>query len=335
MDNELYVPILKWKAGEKEAIRQLTPNQKKDIAPLIEIVDSIGSSDLIKELEDTISGTVLLDNILSDGMDLDFFRDITSKSKKVNPIPVFYIDHLFSNTSIINEFKEISIRLEIPEPIDSLSYTTFFKNLFKNRKTKIDLILDLIFVENSQVATIKFTALKSILTDLLEYNKFINKIIISSTSFPKDLNGLEAGKDMKYKRYEVMLFNKIKIASEFAEIKNKLIYCDYGVNKFTDTNIDFSKLQYGVLPKIKYTTDNFYYVQKGEKDRIKNTYIVSVFDMANNIVKSESFYGKDFSYGDREIFDRSKKEKGPGSNTNWVTISTTHHIAVILSQLSK
>lgn len=334
-NNVIYVPVLKWKSGEKESLIQLYPDHKNRVMPLIEVVDSTIPQNLAIELNSIFSHSILVDNLVDTDSNYEFYKTLIASNKTENLIPVFYIDDLFNDPTIINEFREVSIRLEVPEPIDSLSYKKFFNKLFKATTSKITIILDLIFINNMQTATIKFTALKAMLSELLDYSNNINRIVISSTSFPEDLNSLEAGKDIKYKRFEIMLFNKIKDSDGLESIKSKLIYSDYGVNKFTETNIDFSKLQYGVLPKIKYTTDDFYYVQKAEKDRLKNVYTVSVFDMAKKIVDSDFFYGKKFSFGDSEIYNRAQKIKdGPGGNTNWVTYSTTHHIAVILNQLS-
>lgn len=329
-----YVPVLKWKSGEKESINKLDSNHKNRIMPLIELVDTTNPINLTNELNTIFTGSILVDNLLSEDSNYKFYKSLIAADETKGIIPVFYIDDLFSNPSITNDFNEVAIRLQVPEPLDSLSYKNFFSNLFKISKSKIIIILDLIFVNDVQTATLKYTALQTILSQLLEYDENVNKIVISSTSFPEDLSNLEAGNDVKYKRYEFVLFNKIKELSEFNKIKSKLIYSDYGVNKFTETNIDFSKLQYGVLPKIKYTTDEFYYVQKAEKDRLKNVYVVSVFDMAKKIVDSSFFYGKEFSFGDGEIYDRALRKKGPGGNTNWVTYTTTHHIAAVLNQLS-
>lgn len=330
-----YVPVLKWKAGEKESIIQLFSDHKNRIMPLIELVDSVNANNLLIELDSIFTKPILVDNLFFIDSKYEFYKELVAADRSNNIVPVFYIDDLFDNPSVINEFNSVAIRLPVPEPIDSPSYKKFFDILFKVSKSKINLVLDLLFVKDIQTATLKYTALQATLSQLYKYTENISNIIISSTSFPEDLSNLEAGGEVKYKRYEFMIFNKIKDLVESEDLKSKLIYSDYGVNKFTETSIDFSKLQYGVLPKIKYTTNEFYYVQKAEKDRLNNVYTISVFDMAKKIVKSSFFYGKNFSYGDSEIFERAEgTTKGPGGNTNWVTYTTTHHIAVILSQLS-
>lgn len=331
-----YVPVLKWKAGEKDSIKRLDKRLIDQICPLIELVDSINEHELLNEIYETSLKYAFINDAFSEETNLEFYKNLVAKAEKLNfkLIPVFYIDDLFDDDSIINDYNEISIRLAIPEPIDSLSYATLFKKIFKESNKKVDIILDLVFVEDTQTATLKSIALRETLSQLSEYHEYINKLIISSTSFPSSLNDLEAGEEKTFKRYELKIFNKILQQAEYKNLVDKLIYSDYGVNKFTDTEIDFSKLQYGVLPKVKYTTDDFYYVQKAKKDRLRNVYTISVFDMCNKIINSGFFYGQAFSYGDKKIHEKAIEKKSPGGNKDWVTISTAHHIAVILAQLS-
>lgn len=330
-----YVPILKWKAGEKDSIRHLSQKNLNDIFPIIELVDSINENNLLKEIYDTGLKSALIDNSYSEEETFKFYDNLINSKSDLNLIPVFYIDDLYNEQFILNHYNEISIRLEIPQPINSnINYQDLFKKILKKSDTKIDLILDLIFIEDVQAATLKSIALNQTLLQLENYYQYINKIIISSTSFPKDLSNLGAGEEKKYPRYELSVFNKIHDIPQCNNLKDKLIYSDYGVNKFTDTEVDFSKFQYGILPKVKYSTEDFYYVQKGKKDRIKNTYTISTFDMCDKIINSDFFYGKDFSYGDNEIYKKATEKKGPGGNKDWVTISTIHHIAAILKQLS-
>jgi hypothetical protein len=330
-----YVPVLKWKTGEKDAIKKLDKSQLEEIFPVIELVDSIDTNSLLNEIREIGLNHAFIDTSHYDETDFKFYKDLAADNN-LYIIPVFYIDDLFNNiSSVANQFDEICIRLAIPEPLDSLSYTELFKKIFKKEiNLKIDLILDLIFVQDMESASLKYVALNQILSQLEKYHNNINKVIISSTSFPENLNSLEAGGEQSYKRYEFIIFNKLLENPNCKNLISKLIYSDYGVNKFTDTEMDFSRLQYGVLPKIKYTLDNSYYVQKGEKDRIRNVYTVSVFDMCDKIVKSKFFYGQNFSYGDNQIYTKSIDKRGPGGNKDWVTISTVHHIAVILKQIS-
>ena len=111
-------------------------------------------------------------------------------------------------------------------------------------------------------------------------------------------------------------------------VYHKLSYADYGVTKFTDHELDFSKMKNGILPKIKYTTFDSYIVLKGKKS------VRTYTDMSKEIIESDYYLGKDFSFGDLDIYKRGTKQSGPGNNTQWVTINANHHISVVLEQLS-
>ena len=116
-------------------------------------------------------------------------------------------------------------------------------------------------------------------------------------------------------------------------LKN-IAFSDYGVTKFTDSEIDFSKVGGRILPKVKYTTKESYLVYKGKRDWDKGDWIVSARDMAKTVVASKNFYGKDFSYGDNEIYNISASSTRLGSNQDWVAYCANHHIAVVVDELS-
>ena len=205
-----YVPILKWKPGEKDSIKKLSKEQIEKIFPVIELVDAIDANSLLSQIQETGLEHAFIDTSHYEETDINFYKKLTSRNKPLHIIPIFYIDDLFNSiSSIEDQFDEICIRLAIPEPLDSLSYTEFFKNIFKKETNlKIDIILDLIFVQDMESASLKYVALNQVLHQLEQYHDNINKIIISSTSFPQNLSTLEAGEEKSYKRYEFSIFLK-------------------------------------------------------------------------------------------------------------------------------
>ena len=52
------------------------------------------------------------------------------------------------------------------------------------------------------------------------------------------------------------------------------------------------------------------------------------------LINSGYYKGENFSFGDKKIMEISKgnKEDG-GKGTTWVTISTNHHLTLVLKQL--
>jgi len=182
-----------------------------------------------------------------------------------------------------------------------------------------------------------YAELKNVLNTYIKDAEIFQKSIIAVTSFPENLSQLSAGESVLFDRLDIVIFKKIMQHRGLESIKNHLYFSDYGVSKFTETEIDFSKLRYGIMPKAKYTTSEKYWVLKGAKNHLTKKWIKDHKAIALEILNSPYYYREDFSFGDLEIMERanSLNGKGPGNNTNWVTIDTNHHIAVVIEELSK
>lgn len=158
--------------------------------------------------------------------------------------------------------------------------------------------------------------------------------VVNVYSFPENISSIGAGEEKRFTRYDFSIFKKLMKHLENSGVKSLLGYSDYGVTKFTDSDIDFSLLRYGILPKIKYTTNDEYIVLKGKKDHRTGAMVVSYKDLARRIIQSEYYFGNDFSHGDYEIYLKAQEGQGVGNARNWVTYCANHHIAVLLAQLS-
>lgn len=338
----IYVPILKWKQGEQEALKKLNNEHTKRIFPLIEIVDYEESEKVIKDLLSFDYGPIYVDTIIAAEDDRDILLSIVKEGIKNNKLifPVCYFDDLYDIIlKFPKELNRIIIRIPIPEDIYGPSYDDIFSSIQKyksNNNIILDLMLDLASITDRGTANRQLRDLKEVIDNYLFGNSFYNSIIICSTSFPQDISNVPAGTKESFDRYDIKIFEKILKNVKYANIKDKFIYSDYGVTKFTDSEIDFSKLRYGILPKIKYTLDYEYIVLKGQRNQITREIVKSYIDLAKEVYESDYYYGENFSFGDLEIKERALllNKKGPGSNKNWVTISANHHIAVVIEQLS-
>lgn len=341
--NPIYVPILKWKRGEREALKHLSDSQKESITPIIELTDYVEPEMIIDELKDCFPYPIYLDTIIADEEDRNYLISIIEEGQKnsLEIYPVCYIDDFADLTSKLCEHtNKLSVKIPVPEDIDGLSYRDTFSMLNEFKKQHsilLDIVLDLDFVSEKNIANRQYRDTKEVINNYLSGNELCNLIIISITSFPENLSSIPAGSKIGYSRFDFKIYKKLLENFDATDVTNRLIYSDYGVTKFTDSEIDFSKLRYGVLPKIRYTLDDSYLVLKGEKESKTRKLTKSYVDLAREIIESDYYYGENFSYGDMEIKERALglNKKGPGSNTNWVTISANHHIAVVIEQLSK
>jgi T4 beta protein len=342
MNRQFYVPILKWKKGEQEALKNLSLNQKTKIMPLIEITDIQDPKQFFDSLNNCFQKPIYIDTLIADEDDREYLLSLIEIVKKNGreAFPVLYFDDLPQNldlfTPIVNHF---AIRIPIPGEIDGPEYNDILEQItdIKNDEIEFDIILDLSTITDGKDATRQYREVCQVLNDYFLGEEFFNSIIISVTSFPESLANLEAGNNISVNRYDFKIFKKILETSALKPILSSLIYSDYGVTKFTDSEIDFKKLRYGTLPKLKYTTEDTYIVLKGKKDHGTRKMVRSYVDLASEVYRSKYYYGENFSFGDYEIKERALglNKKGPGGATNWVTIVANHHIAVVIEQLSK
>ncbi|MEN1968882.1 hypothetical protein WMZ97_12520 [Lentibacillus sp. N15] len=342
-----YYPILKWKMGEKIALERLSKNVINKIAPIIEVVESEKKIDILREIRQ-INGfdKIFLDTSYVEDDNSGYLENlmIEAGSKGLPIYPVLSYDEFKYRADNFIKSDELLVKIAIPEDLDGDDYNTMFDSIKKwiNKcDVNLSVLLDLGLIENRMDANRQYAELKRVLDKyIMELN--INNIIISVTSFPDDLSDISSGGENFYKRFDIKIFTRLMESKEFHALNEKICYSDYGVTKFTESEIDFSRLRYGILPKARYTTKDDYWILKGKRDNYTKEWIMNHQTLAQTIFSSSYYYGENFSFGDYDIMERAlghkkdspEKTVGPGSNTNWVTIAVSHHIPVVVDELS-
>ena len=229
---------------------------------------------------------------------------------------------------------KFAIKIPIPVDFEGLSFKEILNVLSSYQNKEINLVLDAGEVIDSRSANIIFDLYDRYISDNIDDLYDFENITVCLTSFPERLD-ISAGEDMSFKRYDILIYKKIIEKFRDSKINGKIQYSDYGVTKSTETDLDFSKMRYGILPKVKYTTDKQYLVKKGQKDRRNNIFTRSFIDISKEIVNSPCFYGEHFSYGDKCIYEKANAvDAKPGNSTQWVTYCANHHLTVLMEQLS-
>lgn len=335
-----YVPVLKWKSGEKNALENLSTKHKAFVCPFLEIVEYEDPSTIVQHLLQRFEGIPFY-------VDTNYVEEdvalLTSILKAADGLPTEIYPTLYYENfpEVADELSQLTdrilVRVPVPEDIDGQNYATIFKAISdwqQGKDTHVDVMLDLFFIENKARANVILTELKSVLTNHVLKNEFLSNIIIASTCFPDNLAALASGENMLIDRYEMKIYDKIVENPDYSSLTNRLIYSDYGVTRFTDTELDFSRMRYGPLPKARYTLPDKYWILKGKRDSKTRQVIRNHATIAREIMESPDYYGETFSFGDKEIKERALGIKGPGNNTNWVAIAANHHLTVVAEELS-
>lgn len=335
-----YVPILKWRQGEKVALKHLDTRLKDSIIPLIELVNDGGDSpdDLPKDLANHWPRTVYLDVYYRPN---HFARtDLDSLAQYTQEVDVIPVIRLNSPPLVIDGIKQVmgmynngvAIRIAVNE---GHNLELLKKELdlilaeLNTQKDKYDLIIDFGYL----------TEPKSYRKTLEQVAKIVSgsawrRVIVASGMFPSSLTEFTPNADNFLPRAEWELWLKHKDA-----LGIETIFSDYSVRN--PGNV--AKGGLGSV-SVRYTLTDRYQIFRGTLSDKFFKYLVHAYNI-------QTLYGEDYkdsySWGDSIIHERAAQLKSaleagydpetytgfrPGNKTDWVAVSVNHHIAVVLKE---
>ncbi len=350
----MYLPILKTRQAEIDAIKELSQRELQAINPLFLIVPKKKTiekdgekvkiyktnQELLTGLQEYIKDNLSVTKVFIDGSIIypgsksTFLKDILETSMPDNVVPVLAL-HDFQNglkftEPVSKKVNEIGFCLRInfdqfKNRISSiLSNMNFSPNL-------IDLVIDLSILDETKIQDF----LDNLDSDIFRRNW--RSITVASGSFPKDLTGLNSGQDHFFKRYEWDLWTKIR-KDTFFDFRSEIIFSDYSVQYPI-----YEEIEGPVYPSfsLKYTLKDNYLVKKGRASNsrfYRNNKNGSPFKQyqvhANLLVSSDKYSGEDFSSGDKYIKEKSDLTIGrPGSHKQWIQASLNHHFSLTIKQI--
>lgn len=326
----IYVPIVKWKKGEQEALRELDDSIKKQIIPLIELTPDINFSKFQSTLDYWENKHFYFDVIP------EFYEENNGEVyfellKQCDPEYVIPVVFLSDNLSALKEAYNysnngIAIRITnndfegLENDLNALKDNFTYEN--------IDLIIDLKEINKDTLSDRKII-LKAILPDIPDIKSFRN-IIIAGSSFPQSLSDIEKYEPVLLDRYEYKFWESTKdLASKY---NINLLYSDYCVN-----HPSFFQFIIGMSPSfnIRYSCNDSFLIMKGDSLKKGGLESDNVIRFCEKLINSGEFSGKEFSWGDNYIYTRCKDDaKSFGNLTTWRKVGTNHHITLVVNQLS-
>lgn len=332
-----YVPILKFRAGEQQAIKNLDAATSDQICPLFEIhkpKDGVNLREQIAACWDDRSFYFYpLPDWYEDCEDINDWLNkqdgnFYSLSKSGNATPVLDLSMLnaISEWSFLSQ-QGVAIRIRGNEFADIEStLNPVFSSTPLNRATT-DLILDLQNALENDLFS-KESVLKGTLPYIDRISEY-RSIIISSCSFPEELPLMEVNRIYRFPRTERQIHAKaLELAKRF---HFTYVYSDYG-----PASLQEIQFVVGMSPnfKIKYSTKDEYLYIKGISLKYGGLDIKNISTLCTTLVNSGEFFGEDFSWADACIYKLSNNTAKSGGNlTTWVSYSMNHHITLICSIL--
>lgn len=341
-----YVPILRWKSGEKNCLENLSPNVFGNIIPFIEVSppsDSNNEEAAEKKFlkltnsfntrwgnkpfylyltEDWYNGIDSTDQVH------EIYKNFYLTVNHPQAIPSFDVtDEInISNLSDFTNIDKICLRITV----NDFEFLSDILDKY-NRNSWIipqntDLLIDLKYIDSEIYP--KKAALTTVLSDITNISDY-RSIIIASCSFPKDVSTLQSNLVNEFTRYEVAVHDiALKLQKAFSF---NYVYSDYGPINLNDTPFVI-----GMVPnfKIKYSSLDKYLVVKGLSLKKGGLDLINVAACCKLLISHPQFSGAAFSYGDKIIADTANGKNAKGGNlTNWVGYSFNHYITLIVSWL--
>lgn len=327
----MYIPITKAKQGDLDALRHLNPEILSGTKPLIQIPQTPSEVDtIITRINAALaskSATVYLDfgSVSNTENSLDYIQRIFNGiDSSIRIIPVLY-----SNTS--------AEKLQIYAPFIANNGTCLrVKGLYGNNNTaneiltiinsfeliqsNVDVLLDYEYVNTRNIDDV---ANDCIHTVAALAGAGYRSLGIASGSFMENLGSITADTVHEFPRTEHELYERVKNHLEI-----DVFFSDYGNQHPLPGDVD---INFAPSCSIKYTSDNSYVVFRGQQPGKVARGSAQYFDKVRLLVEHDCYDGPEFSWADRNIFERAETtdERHPGNAGTWVTITMNRHITKV------
>ncbi len=326
-----YIPILRTKTGELQALKELAKTTIGKINPFFDfhrpsLAKRKKKEPFNKHIEDTCRKLIRhwpVEQLLF--FDL-YFIDLKERmNDSIHPL-TWVCQFLRKNgynfiptigterdkdyaCSLRNEVQEglengVCIRLlndDLETPGETFQEVQKTLNYLRISDAECHLLVDFKYIETSGIEL----AIKSLIK-LRNYIDFSNwkSLIISGSGFPKDMSGVPSDTTVKIPRTELELW---KLAVQLKHLLGaRPLYSDYCIVHPEIPDVDPVIMR--AVGKIRYTTERNWVVFRGHSFQ-KNDGYKQYFKLAKKVVDHECYLGSEAGWGDNQYRECSKGNK--------------------------
>jgi len=350
-----YVPCLRWKQGEYQAVSRLPIKTKRVFTPLIEIpgigydfenetkaktIDEHLAPFAKRVLEKWGSQSCFVDlNLIgpnermATGVHPVRFIFNILRERMCSAIPVTGLDR---NNAYQQEIKNIMakdksgvcLRIKIEQAAkgslkDDLD---FLLSRLKVKPERCDLIIDLgapNFIPLEGFSKV-IQAIVSSFPYLADWRTFT----ILGTSFPKTMKGIRKGSEI-VPRYEWKLYKSLIAGFRKAGLRLPT-FGDYSINHPEIPELDWRVVKPPAT--IRYTIEDGWYIVKG--DNVRDYGYKQYHKLSQIVLASGYYYGSALSWGDSYIQTCTNKSAKTGNLSTWRQVGTNHHIVKVTQDIA-
>jgi hypothetical protein len=347
-----YVPVLKWKMGEYQALSRLSDQVKARTTPLLEI-PPVGFDFESREARESWSSHlgdfgrrlrnkwqsrlcfidlkhIPRDVRVANQHPLEFiFGQVRAEGCTAIPVVSLNSDHHFmqSVSRIAREDgRGAALRISL-EDFDSDDLVSAIENCLSSlglQITDADLIVDL---DAANFVPIKaFVRSLGILYEMIPTPNRWRTLTIVGSSYPQTVAGFEPeslvnrNEWITYKAFVKSLGRDTRIPTfgDYADATPDLVELDMRLIK--------------PLAKLRYTIDDQWYIAIGSN--VRSNGFGQYRDMCTKLIRKSFYSGKSFSEADRYIYDCATGNQKTGNLSTWVWVATNRHISKVVSDLA-
>lgn len=356
-DHKHYVPILKGKAGEYGALKELDPQVKDHLTPLIEIPPIPWDYEIeapAKTVDAHLAGvatniekhwgvdrTAMVDpiwippsKVMADGRSpLSYLFD-DARSHGLQLIPVTGLERGDGYQEEVREIvthdrRGVCVRLvsqDFEELLDIDSTLEGFLASLGVSPADTDLIVDFKEISSGQASPLTIAIISIIKT--LPYITDWRSVTLAASGFPINLSNLEASSVTTIPRAEWGIWESL--ARRRAKLPRMPTFGDYAISHPDIVDVDPRMMK--MSAQLRYTTEADWLIFKGRNVR---DYGFAQFNDICRIVSSHpDFKGGIFSWGDAFIENCGAGYGGPGNATTWRKVGTNHHLTLVTNQIA-
>jgi hypothetical protein len=354
MTTEFYLPMLKSKSGEFDALFRLSTKCKEKIVPLFEVTPKEFDHDsnskpktlqqhlitfckkIIKKwpTNNCFIDTNLINDQEIEGIECIEFIYSELAEKNIFPMPVIslksneHINNAIKNILALNQIQDIGLRIDINDVTSSL-----FRENLDELLTALDVAIDdchIIFDLKDSAFSQKedfSDAILDLLKDFPYFHQWKSFSIVGG-AFPS-MGTIK--KNIDYIPRHDWLFYKYLVRKFSQESFYRPInYGDYSI--VTPGYFEFDPKKMSRSANIRYTHDKDWLVVKGRALKVSADW-QQYFEQAKKIVESAYYLGENYSDGDLHIKKCADKKTTSGNSNTWIRVGSNHHFTKVLNDL--
>ncbi|NOY73685.1 MAG: hypothetical protein GXP14_15190 [Gammaproteobacteria bacterium] len=346
-----YVPVLKWRMAEYQALHRLYDLVKDRIIPLVNI-PPIEYDFEERRLKKTAHEQVepFPEKFKSKWGGRKAFVDIDES---------LHDEFMDNGDSVVNYvFDELHIRAQEPIPVTGISrsknYQAVIKAAHKKLKSglalrvrveelmhpdasnhiagiikthrlnydEIDLIIDLGVPQSFEPYGVFAKALAKRIKSIASLDSFRSLIVVATSI---NISDVKPPGDV-IQRHEWSLYKAL--VDELGE-DNAPMYGDYCIELPGYSSLDMRFIK--PAGKVVYATEDSWFIRKGGAFRGNEHQMIR---HCKDVIASGFYKGAEYSWGDETIYNTANESKGCGNMTTWKQVGFSHHITFVTEQLS-